>query len=359
MSSSRNLLSRNSVSQGEHPPLFSLGHCEVTPAATTALDAAGVAPSALFCRHGHGDWGHVPHWARQANGDAVRDGVCVHAIQSEYRLGGGQAVLVMTAPDRTRTSLLLSSEFQDRKVTSREGYAVWAATYDTVPNPLIAVEQPVVDRLLVGLPTIKTAADVGTGTGRLALALAQRGVRVVGFDPAPEMLRVARRAARAADLRGVRFIEASLGQPLPNRSERFDLLTCALALCHVPDLSPAVRECARLLKPGGHLLLTDFHPAAVAWGWRTAFIEPGVRYWLPNPGHSREDYLRSVRDAGCTLLDVQDIALGGEPYGESSPEALAERGAPPLCLTVLARKVPPFHAFDLSDADGRTEGEDE
>ena len=333
MSSSRSL-SR----ERDHPPLFSLGRCETTPAATAALTAVGVAPLTLFQCHERGDWGDAPPWAQKANGEALHQGLCVHAIESRYRLGS-EDVPLMTAPSRSHTRLLLASEYQDRQVTSREGYALWAATYDAVPNPLIAVEQPSVERLPAGLPPVKTAVDVGTGTGRLALSLAHRGAEVVGFDQSPEMLNVARRTSQAAGLRGVEFSQASLGDgALPAASGRFDLLTCALVLCHVADLPAAIRECARLVRPGGHLLLTDFHPAAIAWGWRTAFTEPGVRDSLPNPGHSRADYLRSLRDAGCVLLDVQDIALGGEPYGDSGPGVVAERGVPPLCLTSLARK---------------------
>lgn len=324
----------------DRPLLFPLGRREITPAATAALTAAGIDPLTLFQRHGHADWGDAPPWAQKANGDAVRQGLCVHAIESRYRLGSGEEVLLMTAPNRTHTRLLLSSEYQDRKVTSREGYALWAATYDAIPNPLIAVEQPTVDRLLAGLPPVKAAVDVGTGTGRLALSLARRGAEVVGFDQSPEMLNAARRTAQAAGLHDIEFVQASLDDGvLPAASDWFDLLTCALVLCHVADLTAAVRECARLVRPGGHLLLTDFHPAAIAWGWRTAFTEPGVRYSLPNPGHSREDYLRALHDAGCVLLDVRDIALGGEHYGNSGPETVAERGVPPLCLTILARKA--------------------
>lgn len=333
-------LSSGNLSSGRLPnPLFPLGHCQVTPAARAALADKGINPLSLFQRHGSGDWGEAPGWAHRANAEAILQGPSVHAIQSCYRLDDGPEVLLVTATGRTHTLLLLASEHKEREVTSREGYALWSATYDAVPNPLIAVEQPVVDALLQRLLPLKTAVDVGTGTGRLALSLARQGVRVTGLDPSPEMLRVARRTAQAAGLLDIEFIEASLGDgPVPAGSGQFDLLTCALVLCHVRDITAAVRECVRLVRPGGHILLTDFHPQAVAWGWRTAFVEPGVRYRLPNPGHSRDDYLQALSGADCALLDVQDLALGGEPYGDSSTEAVSRRGAPPLCLTLLARK---------------------
>lgn len=339
MSSSQRLSSGNPSSGRPQHPLFPLGRCEVTPAAHAALADEGISPLSLFQRHRSGDWGEAPEWAHRANAEATLQGPSVHAIQSCYRLEGGPEVLLVTATDRTHTLLLLASEYKEREVTSREGYALWSATYDAVPNPLIAVEQPVVDALLRRLLPLKTAVDVGTGTGRLALGLARQGLKVTGFDQSPEMLRVARRAAQAVGLLDIEFIEASLEDgPLPAGSGRFDLVTCALVLCHVRDIRAAVRECARLVRPGGHLLLTDFHPQAVAWGWRTAFAEPGVRYRLPNLGHGRDDYLQALSAADCALLDVQDLALGGEPYGDSSTEAVNKRGAPPLCLTLLARK---------------------
>src|SRR5437763_899973 len=82
--------------------------------------------------------------------------------------------IVVIATDRSRTRLQLARQFTERQVGVHEGYAIWASAYEN-PNPLIAVEQLVVQSLLADLPYPASAIDVGTGTGRLARMIARRG----------------------------------------------------------------------------------------------------------------------------------------------------------------------------------------
>jgi len=79
-------------------------------------------------------------------------------------------------------------------------------------------------------------------------------------DTSPEMLAAARRRLPDADLR-----QASL-ESLPFADASFDLAVCSLALTHVPSptLDVAIAELARVLRPGGRLVLSDIHPAFVA-----------------------------------------------------------------------------------------------
>ncbi len=320
-------------------PLFAIGRREVSPAAAEAARAARIDPDTLFDRHERGDWGDAPEWLRRDNGNAALLEAHSHAIHSRYRLDAQREFMVVTARDRSRTRLLLATEFTPREVSVQEGYALWAATYDHL-NPLVAVEEPVVEALLVALPPVASALDVGTGTGRLARKLAHRGIAdVLGVDATPEMLAVARETAHREGLSNLRFELAALGDaPLPAAADSIDLLTCGLMLCHVPDLRAAIRECVRVVHPGGWLLLTDFHPATSAFGWRTDFISPDGVFLLPNTPNRREDYLNGLTEAGCRLLDVQDIALGSEPYGDVSEVVVKAKGLPPLCLVVLAQK---------------------
>ena len=80
------------------------------------------------------------------------------------------------------------------------GYARWAGTYDSMPNPLIRIEEPLVhgliDRVRPGV-----AVDAACGTGRHTRYLCDRGHRVIGVDVSEEMLAVARAALPDADLR--------------------------------------------------------------------------------------------------------------------------------------------------------------
>ena len=320
--------------------LFSIGRTEVSPAAIEVLSSRNIDPQNLFARHEHGDWGEAPDWLAGSNDNAAAVPTSFHAIRSPYELDDGCEVIVVTSTDRSRTRLMLASEFTAHELSVREGYALWADTYD-FPNPLIAVEEPIVEAILSRLPPFDSVVDVGTGTGRLALELTRRGARQVrGFDATPAMLAVARRKAETEGLGGLEFAECRLGDsPLPVASSSVDLVTCGLMLCHLPDLRKAIAECVRVVRPGGWLILSDFHPAAVAFGWRTDVVTPDGVFRLPNCWSTREEYLGSLTDEGCEIVEVHDIGLGGEPYGELSEEAMSLKGLPPLCLVILARKL--------------------
>jgi len=322
-----------------HSPQFKTGAHEISEAAGEALRSANIDSNQLFVRHALGDWGDAPDWLRADNHRAAHAERDSHAIRSLYSLGDGSDLLVITSTDRTRTRLQLAAEFCEREVSILEGYGLWAAVYDN-PNPLITVEQPIVESLLARIPIPQSALDVGTGTGRLARLIARRGAgSVLGVDATHEMLEQARRLAKDEGLTNVRFERLIVGEaPLPAADNTFDLLTSGLMLCHLPDVRGAIAECLRVVKPGGHLILTDFHPATQKFGWRTDFITPEGRMLLPNVRCTRDDYLEPLTEAGCTLLEVHDIGLDGKPYGSLDEESIAAKGLPPLALVVLARK---------------------
>ena len=130
------------------------------------------------------------------------------------------------------------------------GYRDWAPYYDQPDNQMIDLEQPVVRAILDELPP-GVALDAACGTGRHAAYLQDLGHRVVGVDSSPDMLAVAR-----DKLPDVDFHQADLTS-LPLADDEVDLVVCGLALMHVGDLAPVLAEFARVLKPRGHLVVSD------------------------------------------------------------------------------------------------------
>ena len=228
------------------------------------------------------------------------------------------------------------SEKVIREVSVQDGYALWSASYDQEENGLIILEERQVDRLLAPL-SFASALDVGAGTGRHALRLARQGARVAALDQSPEMLAVARLAAQHEGL-SIDFHLRSLDDDLPFEAEQFDLLICALMLCHVPGLARALREFARVLQPGGHLLITDFHPVHIRYGWRTAFNRDGVNYRLPTVERTKDDYLEAITASGLAILEVAESLVGETPEGSLPEEMRRVDADKPFCLSVLARK---------------------
>ena len=218
------------------------------------------------------------------------------------------------------------------RVDPGEGYAAWAATYDDHDNATIALEEPAVAALLAGVAPGR-ALDVGCGTGRHTARLAATGHDVVGIDPSEEMLGRARERLPGVEFRAGGF------DALPAQDAQADLVVCALALSHVPSLQAPVAELARVLAPGGLLVVSNIHPLATAiLGWRAWFARPdGSRATIPEYPHLAEDYVRAFTAAGLSIEACAEPRLPPAGDAGADPEAELVAGLPGV-IVWAARK---------------------
>jgi ubiquinone/menaquinone biosynthesis C-methylase UbiE len=148
--------------------------------------------------------------------------------------------------------------------------------------------------------------EVAVGTGR-NLPFYPDGTRLTGVDWSPAMLAIARR--RAADLGLEVDLRQGDAQALDFPDASFDTVLCALGLCAIPDDRRAVTEMARVLRPGGRLLLVD-HVAASASALR-AVQWLYERITIPLAGeHFRRRPLTYVRDLGFDVEETERFRLG-------------------------------------------------
>jgi SAM-dependent methyltransferase len=109
-----------------------------------------------------------------------------------------------------------------------------------------------------------TALDIGCGEGRFCRMLRQQGIKAIGIDPTVSLLEEARRRDPDGDY------VIGRAECLDFEDGRFDLVVSYLTLVDIPDFRSAIAEMARVLRPGGSLLIanmTSFVSACVADGW--------------------------------------------------------------------------------------------
>jgi ubiquinone/menaquinone biosynthesis C-methylase UbiE len=117
-------------------------------------------------------------------------------------------------------------------------------------------------------PAPRRILDVGCGTGYLLRELAARvpaAAELAGIDAAPVMIETARAAARDDRLR----FSAGVAERLPFAAETFDLVVTTTSFDHWADQQAGLAECARVLTPGGQLVLADLFSA---WLWPTILL---------------------------------------------------------------------------------------
>jgi ubiquinone/menaquinone biosynthesis C-methylase UbiE len=180
------------------------------------------------------------------------------------------------------------------------GYRRWAPSYDEPRNSLFDCDEPVMHAILEALP-VGTALDAACGTGRYASYLTARGHQVLGVDNSPDML--AHAQARVPD---ATFVQGDVHR-LPLADDAVDIVVCALALVHVPLLAPVLSEFARVLRPDGHLVISDVHHELILLGSVVHALGPAGEPGLtPTYRHTAGDYLRAALPLGLRVRRCEE-----------------------------------------------------
>lgn len=150
----------------------------------------------------------------------------------------------------------LRSVLARRRTASREFFSTAAGQWDAVRAELFGSRAG-----LAALPALLdeqwTVGDLGCGTGELAASLAPFVARVIGVDASKPMLAAARR--RLEDAGNVELRAGEL-EALPIADGELDAVVLFLVLHHVAEPPLALAEVARVLKPGGRVLVVDMLP---------------------------------------------------------------------------------------------------
>jgi SAM-dependent methyltransferase len=221
---------------------------------------------------------------------------------------------------------------ETRRVGAREGYDLWAETYDETPNPVVAMDTRYTLDVLSPRPG-ELILDAGCGTGRHLGPLLRARSNPVGVDFSRGMLRIARR-----NYPEVPLALADLQRPLPFETGRFDAVLCALIGEHLDELALALREIHRVLIADGRLVFSVYHPEMAAAGKEANFERAGVEYRLGAHRYTIEDYASLLEEA-CFEKPTRHEFLGDDWLVCSMPSATKLLGFPVL-LVFEARKKP-------------------
>src|SRR5580692_10976075 len=163
----------------------------------------------------------------------------------------------MSAPDPSKIQ-----EFRERlrqEWTDEKTVAAWRKWHAQIAAFTRGATEAILesDHLRPGLRVLDLASGVGDPALSIAAKVAPTG-RVTATDLGPGMISLAEELARKKGLTNIEFREAN-AESLPFADASYDVITCRFGIMFFPDLPKALRECLRVLKPGGRA-------AFVAWG---------------------------------------------------------------------------------------------
>jgi ArsR family transcriptional regulator len=204
----------------------------------------------------------------------------------------------LLAADRRAAARLAAERAREASEAFRRQGAEWDEAR-ALDLPAAAIEAA----LLAALPArIGRLLDIGTGTGRLLELVAPRVESALGVDASREMLALARARLTERHLAHCAVRQADMYRlPLPDAA--FDVVTLQMVLHYAEDPAAALAEAARVLRPGGQLLVVDLAPHGK--------VELAQRFAHQWPGFDDPEIAGWLGAAGCVPKPA--VAIEGGP----------------------------------------------
>ena len=182
---------------------------------------------------------------------------------------------------------LQSFFFRNKDTEPEAAYDRWATDYDDQPrNLMLQLDEQIFSGLLQDLD-IKdlTVTDIGCGSGRHWKKIWDKGPKqLTGYDVSAEMLLLLQKKFPGST---VYKINGNKLEHSPDESVQ--LIISTLTLAHIENLPDALSEWNRVLQPGGHIIITDFHPLALQKGAKRSFKHKNKMFTVKNFIHSIDE----------------------------------------------------------------------
>jgi ubiquinone/menaquinone biosynthesis C-methylase UbiE len=214
-------------------------------------------------------------------------------------------------------SLLHNSSFFAQGKDVVVAYDIWSDSYDCQPgNLMLDLDELIFAGLIKDMDLRnKKVADIGCGTGRHWQKIYEKTPAILlGFDVSPGMLHQLIRKFPYAE---TQLITDNLLRSLSD--SYIDCLITTLTIAHIKNIEEAISSWTRVLKDGGDLIITDFHPSMLTKGGKRSFKYEHGSLSVINYIHPLEKVKKIFRKHGFQVIRQEERIVDEEvrPYYEA------------------------------------------
>lgn len=204
----------------------------------------------------------------------------------------------------------------------QDSYNEWSEIYDSNENLTRDLDEKVTREKLSNL-RFQSILEIGCGTGKNTIFLAQLGEQVHALDFSEGMIEKAREKVTAAN---VRFEMADLTQKWNCANAAYDLVVCNLVLEHIQELAHIFSEAARVLEMRGKFFVNELHPFRQYLGTKARFERADSTIEVEAFVHHISDFTSVASVNGLKLVSLNE-------YWHT-----ADKGKPPRLVSLLFQK---------------------
>jgi SAM-dependent methyltransferase len=227
------------------------------------------------------------------------------------------------------------TELSELTEAQQQARALWSSgDFPSAARQIADVGKTTVERAGIGAEDV--VLDVACGAGNATIPAARMAARTVGLDITPELIEAGKRQAAEAGVE-IEWVEGD-AQDLPFDDGSFDVVLSVFGCMFAPDHAKAAAELARVLKPGGRMVVAAWRPEGNVgrmFGTIASHLPPPPAGFQPPPLWGSEEHVREIFEGTGMDLELEPTTV--DFTADSADEFFAEfeRDLPPI---VMARK---------------------